>query len=77
MPELFVRGTATCSANLNPENPVGTVQSIEHVLRSLERHVENDREQIERLESPDAQPQAAESFVARVVAERSTATLQR
>ena len=49
-PELFVRGAATYSANLNPENSVGTVQSIEHALRSLERHAENDREHIDRIE---------------------------
>ena len=58
MPELFVRGETTYTANLNPENPVGTVQSIEHVLRSMERHAENDREHIERLEKTQADYQA-------------------
>ncbi len=126
MPELFIRGAATYSANLNPENPIGTVQSIEHALRALERHAENDREQIERLEkaladyqaqankpyehearlkellvrqaqlnaaldldkgeqqaaieepsdTPEVRPSAPESFVARVVAERSSAALR-
>ena len=63
-PELFVRGAATYSANLNPENPIGTVQSIEHALRSLDRHAENDREQIERLEKTlsDYQGQANKPF---------------
>jgi hypothetical protein len=63
-PELFVRGAATYSANLNPENPVGTVQSIEHALRALERHAENDREQIERLEKTrtDYQGQAGKPY---------------
>ena len=37
VPELFVRGRATYSANLNPANPVGTVQSIEYTLRSLDK----------------------------------------
>ncbi|MBS1854936.1 MAG: DEAD/DEAH box helicase family protein [Acidobacteria bacterium] len=37
VPELFVRGRATYSANLNPANPIGTVQSIEHTLRSLDK----------------------------------------
>jgi len=37
VPELFVRGRATYSANLNAANPVGTVQSIEHTLRSLDK----------------------------------------
>ena len=57
-PELFVRGAATYSANLNPENPVGTVQSVEHALRTLERHADNDREHIERLEKTMADYQA-------------------
>ena len=37
IPELFVRGRATYSANLNATNPVGTVQSIEHTLRNLDK----------------------------------------
>ena len=49
-PELFVRGAATYSANLNAESAAGTVQSIEHALRFLERHADKDSEQIERLE---------------------------
>jgi N12 class adenine-specific DNA methylase len=36
IPDLFVRGQATYSANLNAANPVGTVQSIEHALRNLD-----------------------------------------
>lgn len=31
-PELFIRGKETYKANLNPDNPLGTVQSIEHVF---------------------------------------------
>ena len=37
IPELFLRGNATYSANLNPANPVGTIQSLEHTLRSLDK----------------------------------------
>ncbi len=37
IPHLFVRGRGTYSANLNPTNPVGTVQSIEHTLRNWDR----------------------------------------
>ena len=53
-PELFIRGAATYSANLNPENSLGTIQSIEHTMRAQDRHAENDREQTERLEKAEA-----------------------
>ena len=36
-PDLFIRGKETYKANLNPENPLGTIASIEHVLRGLDR----------------------------------------
>ena len=44
LPELFVRGERLYTANLNPEHPVGTIQSIEHTLRSLERMAEEERD---------------------------------
>jgi hypothetical protein len=50
LPEIFVRGKETYRANLNAENPVGTMQSIEHTLRSLDRLAEEERAQIERKE---------------------------
>ena len=34
--DLFIQGAGRYSANLNAVNPVGTVQSIEYVLRSLD-----------------------------------------
>lgn len=37
VPELFISGRATYSVNSNPSNPIGTVQSIEHTLRSLDK----------------------------------------
>ena len=37
IPDLFIRGKAMYTANLNPVNPVGTIQSIEHTLRSLDK----------------------------------------
>jgi hypothetical protein len=43
LPELFVRGRATYSANLNATNPIGTVQSIEHTLRNLDRLAPSSR----------------------------------
>jgi hypothetical protein len=36
-PDLFIRGKETYKANLNPENPLGTISSIEHTLRGLDR----------------------------------------
>jgi hypothetical protein len=50
LPELFVRGAATYTVQLNAENPVGTVQSIEHALRSLEKTAEQEQERSVRAE---------------------------
>ncbi len=36
-PDLFVRGREAYKANLNLENPLGTISSIEHTIRSLDR----------------------------------------
>jgi len=49
-PEVYVRGALTYRAQLNPENPLGTIQSIEHTIRSLDRRAQEEREQIERQE---------------------------
>jgi hypothetical protein len=49
-PDLFIRGKEAYKANLNPENPVGTIQSIEHVLRNLDRKTEDEQREIERQE---------------------------
>ena len=51
VPSLFLRGSGTYSASLNPANPVGTIQSIEYTLRSLERAAEHEREQLQQLEA--------------------------
>ncbi len=51
VPSLFLRGSGTYSASLNPANPVGTIQSIEYTLRSLERTAEREREQLHQLEA--------------------------
>jgi N12 class adenine-specific DNA methylase len=58
IPELFVRGASSYAAKLNPENPIGTIQSIEHVVRSLDRRAEDDRDYIEKLEKSLAEYQA-------------------
>jgi hypothetical protein len=57
-PDISVRGALTYRAQLNPENPLGTMQSIEHILRSLDRRVEQEREDIERQEKALAEYQA-------------------
>jgi N12 class adenine-specific DNA methylase len=49
-PDLFVRGKETYKANLNPENPLGTIQSIEHTIRGLDRRAEDEQLEIQRQE---------------------------
>ena len=49
-PDLFIRGKETYKANLNPENPLGTISSIEHTLRGLDRRAEDEQHEIERQE---------------------------
>ena len=49
-PEVFIRGRATYSANLNTVNPAGTLQSIDAVLRSLDRKAEEEEREIGRNE---------------------------
>jgi hypothetical protein len=49
-PDLFVRGKETYKANLNPDNPLGTISSIEHTLRGLDRRAEDEHHEIERQE---------------------------
>jgi N12 class adenine-specific DNA methylase len=49
-PELYVKGALTYRAQLNPENPVGTIQSIEHVLRNLDHKAEDEKCDIARQE---------------------------
>ena len=64
VPELFVRGRATYSANLNATNPVGTVQSIEHTLRSLDKLAAEQQSRVARAEKElaDYQAQADRPF---------------
>ncbi len=50
LPELFIRGTGIYKAQLNAENPVGTMQSIEHALRSLDKAATDERERAARAE---------------------------
>jgi N12 class adenine-specific DNA methylase len=64
IPDLFVRGQATYSANLNATNPVGTVQSIEHALRNLDKLADDQRNRAARIEKElaDYQTQANRPF---------------
>jgi hypothetical protein len=51
VPSLFLRGSGTYSATLNPANPIGTIQSIEYTLRSLEQSAEREQEHLRQLEA--------------------------
>jgi hypothetical protein len=64
VPELFIRGQAVYSANLNPANPVGTVQSIEHTLRSLDKLAAEQQTRVARAEKDlvDYQAQSDRPF---------------
>jgi N12 class adenine-specific DNA methylase len=64
IPHLLVRGNATYSANLNPTNPVGTVQSIEHTLRNLDKLAGEQQNRLARIEKElaDYQLQANRPF---------------
>jgi N12 class adenine-specific DNA methylase len=50
LPDLFVKGVGLYSAHFNPETPVGTVQSIEHTLRALDKFAVQEEERKDRLE---------------------------
>ncbi len=63
-PDLFIRGSGSYAANLNADNPLGTIQSVEHVVRSLDRIAEKEREHLARLEKSlaDFQAEAGRPF---------------
>ena len=64
VPELYVRGRATYSANLNATNPIGTVQSIEHTLRNLDKLATEQQNHVARIKKQlaDYQSQADRPF---------------
>jgi hypothetical protein len=64
IPDLFVRGRATYSANLNAANPIGTVQSIEHTVRNLDKLAAEQQNRVARIEKElaDYQLQADRPF---------------
>jgi hypothetical protein len=64
LPELFIRGAGIYKAQLNAENPVGTIQSIEYALRSLDKTVADEQERTARAEKMlgDFQEQAGRPY---------------
>jgi N12 class adenine-specific DNA methylase len=64
LPEIFVRGAGMYTAQLNAENPVGTIQSIEYALRSLDKVLDADRALAARAEKmlADFNEQAGRPF---------------
>lgn len=49
VPDVFVKGAGLYDTRLNPESPLGTIQSIEHVLRSLDKLGEQEQERAARF----------------------------
>src|ERR1019366_6573144 len=64
LPELFIRGAGIYKAQLNAENPLGTMQSIEYALRGLDKAVSDEQERTARAEKMlgDFQEQAGKPF---------------
>jgi len=64
MPELFIKNAGIYKAQLNAENPVGTMQSIEYALRSLDKAAVDEQERTARAEKMlgDFQEQAGRPF---------------
>jgi hypothetical protein len=64
LPELYVRGCATYSANLNAVNPIGSIQSVEHTLRNLDKLAAEQQSRVARIEKQlaDYQSQADRPF---------------
>ena len=54
-PNLFIRGKETYKANLNPENPLGTISSIEHTLRGLDHRAFEHEARLKDLLAKQAQ----------------------
>jgi hypothetical protein len=64
LPELFIRGSGIYKAQLNAENPVGTMQSIEYALRGLDKAAADEQDRAARTEKMlgDFQEQAGKPF---------------
>ncbi len=49
-PYVYLRGKQTYEANLNTENALGTIASIENALHRLDRFAEDEKSDFERME---------------------------
>ncbi len=61
VPDLFVRGAGLYTAHFSSESPLGTIQSIEYALRSLDKLADQEQEHKQQLEKNLADYQAQES----------------
>jgi hypothetical protein len=64
LPDVFLKGSGIYAAHLNADNPLGTVQSLEHALRALDKLAVQEQDHISRLEKTlsDYQAQANRPF---------------
>jgi len=64
LPSLYLQGQAQYPAKLNPETPLGTLLSIEQTLHYVDRHLENEKAEQQRLSKQlaDFEVQLARSF---------------
>ena len=64
LPEVFIRGAGIYKAQMNAENPVGTMQSIEYALRGLDKAAADEQERTARAEKMlgDFQEQAGRPY---------------
>jgi hypothetical protein len=61
--DLFIRGAGTYTAHISADHPVGTMRSIEHTLRALDRAAADEQQELQRLEKfTDYQAQAQRPF---------------
>ena len=49
LPTIYIEGQARYTANLNPSNPIGTIQSIEHALRNIDHAAETHDWELQKL----------------------------
>jgi hypothetical protein len=64
LPDVYIRGAGLYKAKLNAENPIGTIQSIEHAIRSFDSSAEDEEMRIAKLEKTlkDYKEQAGKPF---------------
>jgi len=64
VPDLFIKGAGLYTAHFSSESPLGTIQSIEYALRSLDKLADQEQDHKQRLEKnlADYQAQASKPF---------------